>query len=344
MKRRSNSSMAEATNLYCAIPRTGRRSVRAASARAAAPPRSPVGTPVRRRFTASAASSRSVNSSGPAADRHRLGEGEVRAARRPLASSSAFASSSRAVDRPAGGADAPALVRDVVVVDHAVTVARVELERPMHQAFRRRKVHRHDRIGLVERDHEAPSGTGPVQQRDVVLLHSGERGTRAVGERLAHSGMVDFESAQAVLECASVESHGSIAKVRRARQIGILDVVGFGREIDVGVLREARSRRKQEPLVSRRRLEESLDRLERERKRVADQLGVVVARVAGAPAGEGVAELAGRPSADRTPRRPCEENAEQQQADGSMSRDGGHESSLGDGARSPSSLPASWEW
>jgi hypothetical protein len=27
-----------------------------------------------------------------------------------------------------------------------------------------------------------------------------------------------------------------------------------------------------------------------------------------------------------------------------MSRDGGHESSLGDGARSPSSLPASWEW
>ena len=85
--------------------------------------------------------------------------------------------------------------------------------------------------------------------------------------------------------------------------------------------------------MSRGRFEESLDRLEREGKRVTDQLGVVVARVGRAPAGEDVAQLAGRPSADRAGLRPRDENRRQQEAGGSMSHDGGHGHFLEDSAR-----------
>ena len=101
--------------------------------------------------------------------------------------------------------------------------------------------------------------------------------TWIVAQRRGEAGMPHVETAQPVVARTQVELPGSQPQGFRALNGRVLDDVGFLVHERIRVLREPARRREQQAFVLRRRLEQALDQLEAEGRRLCDELRIIVA-------------------------------------------------------------------
>src|SRR5712692_144638 len=114
--------------------------------------------------------------------------------------------------------------------------------------------------------------------------------------------MACFQASESVVAPANVEIASPGAEILRTAQVGCVQTIRFVLN-EISVSGEASARREEETLVLGRDFEKTLESLETEGQRVADELGIVVGRVDSSSPGERVADGVDRRLSDGTTRK-----------------------------------------